>query len=101
MFAAYYFFFLSLNISITLLSVAVAGGVQVVANSIPNIGGFGVMEAGWALGFSILRIMSPLLITGALGVDLLTLLGTVVLGFLSLVLKYIPRVFRTYLIWKQ
>ena len=101
MFASYYFFFLALDIAIMPLAVATAGGVQVVANSIPNIAGLGVMEAGWALGFSILGIMNPTLLAGAFGIDLLTLIGTIALGLISLFVKYTPRLCRAYLIWKQ
>ncbi|MDO8510451.1 MAG: lysylphosphatidylglycerol synthase transmembrane domain-containing protein [bacterium] len=99
MFASYYFFFLALGLPIAPLAVAVAGGVQVVANSIPNIAGFGVMEAGWAVGFAILGILSPALLGGALGVDLLTLLGTVALGLASLLIKYGREFFRRTPVW--
>lgn len=84
MFAAYAFFLHGFGISISFIALMLGGSVQIIANAIPNIGGFGVMEAGWVAGFSLVGIPLAISIPAAFAVDIMTLVGTILFGLLGI-----------------
>ncbi|MEK7659183.1 MAG: lysylphosphatidylglycerol synthase transmembrane domain-containing protein [Patescibacteria group bacterium] len=87
MFGAYFFFLKGFGINLKLNAVFAGGAVQIFANTIPNIGGFGIMEAGWVAGLNLAEIENQTAIAGALAVDLMTLVGTIIFGLIAFLIQ--------------
>lgn len=87
MFVAYFFFLKGFGINLKPGTVFVGGAVQIFANAIPNIGGFGIMEAGWLAGLSLYKVERSTAIAGALAVDLMTLVGTIIFSLISFLIQ--------------
>ncbi|TSC90763.1 MAG: hypothetical protein G01um10142_254 [Parcubacteria group bacterium Gr01-1014_2] len=87
MFLAYFFFLKGFGIELGIRAVLIGGAVQIFANTIPNIGGLGVMEAGWVAGLSVAKIEKSTAIVGALAVDLMTLMGTIIFGLVAFLIQ--------------
>lgn len=87
MFLAYFFFLKGFGINLEPQTVLAGGAVQIFANTIPNIGGLGVMEAGWVAGLSLAKVERSTAIAGALAVDLMTLTGTIIFSFVGFLIQ--------------
>ncbi len=87
MFVSYFFFLRGFAIELDFKTIMLGGAVQIFANTIPNIGGLGIMEAGWAAGLGIAGIEKSKAIAGALAVDLMTLAGTIIFGLIGFLIQ--------------
>ncbi len=86
MFLAYGFFMKGFGFNIPPLAIVVGGAVQIFTNTIPNIAGLGVMEAGWVAGLLLSGIGKETAVLASLSVDISTLLGTLLFGGISFLL---------------
>ncbi len=80
MYGAYYFFLRSLQLKINLPFLVFGATTQNLANALPNLGGWGVMEAGWLVGLKLSGLTTQQALLAAVGVDLLTFAGTLLWG---------------------
>lgn len=87
MFWAYFFFLKGFGLELSQSAVFIGGAIQIFANTIPNIGGLGVMEAGWTAGLTLAKVEKSVALAGALAVDLMTLTGTIILGLAAFLIK--------------
>lgn len=77
---SYYMFFRAFGRAFDFLAVVFGGMVQVFVNVLPSIAGVGVMEAGWVAGLSLTGVPQEAVLIGAIGVDAMTLIGTLFIG---------------------
>lgn len=88
---SYYMFFRAFGITFDFLAVVFGGMVQVFVNVLPSIGGVGVMEAGWVAGLGLAHAPREAALMGAIGVDAMTLLGTLLIGGVALLGMLVKR----------
>ncbi len=74
------------SIGLPLFVVAATLGVLSNAVPLPTMGGHGVIEAGWALGFALVGLPPALALGGSLGIALLTLVYSSLAGGAALLL---------------